>query len=282
MTEATSRPIALVPAGGAPDHRVMHRRMWEFGVVCLVLTWVPWTLLGTSGVDISSGAGWIAFGLAASGPSLAALVMWIWRREPRPHGRMRWSAGWVVAAVVLGAAAPVASALVMHGGDPLAVPRHAAQAIDQTGVVMALVFTFLAGPVAEEFGWRGYLQPRLRARHGRLATTVILGAAWGLWHVPLFLLPGTGQHEIGLWSWEALIFVLTVFPLTFLILFVSERMRGGVPAAILMHAAWNFATQVVPSPGIAGSLLTLGIVTAFAVGVAARWRVLDARPAPSR
>ena len=52
-------------------------------------------------------------------------------------------------------------------------------------------YTLLAGPLTEEFGWRGFLQPRLRERYRRIHTTVVLAVAWGLWHVPLFLLPGS-------------------------------------------------------------------------------------------
>ncbi|WP_344151393.1 CPBP family intramembrane glutamic endopeptidase [Kribbella yunnanensis] len=253
----------------AVENKTMtRRRLAEYGVICVALSWLPWLLMGVSGMRPDEGAGQLVFALAASGPSLAALVMWLWHRERRPG--VRWSPGWPVAAVVLGAAAPlVTTALV---GNLSELPGHAESVIAGAGgLIGAAVYTFLAGPVAEEFGWRGYVQPRLRQYFGPLATTAVLGAAWGLWHVPLYFLTGTGQQEDGLFTQEALVFFLELFPLTFLMLFVTERLRGGVPAAILMHAAWNLSTELIPPLGNA-VWLELVVVTAVAGAAGWYWR----------
>lgn len=37
----------------------------------------------------------------------------------------------------------------------------------------------------EEFGWRGFLQPLLQKRFGLRGGIVVLGVAWGLWHLPI-------------------------------------------------------------------------------------------------
>ncbi len=262
----------------APHHlverTVIRRRLLEFTAVCLVLTWVPWVLLGVQGVDLDEGLGLLVFGLAASGPSLAALVMWLRRRrEVRPGPRSRLSFGAPVAAVLLGGIAPVGAAILLNLNDLSAIPDHAGPVVaDIGGPVIALVYTLLAGPVAEEFGWRGYVQPRLRQLHGRVVTTVVLGAAWGLWHVPLFFVPGTGQHDDGLFTQYGLVFFLSLLPLTYLMLFVTERLRGGVLAAIVMHAAWNLTDELVPVPGSGGLWLRLLLLLVTAGAVAVWWR----------
>jgi membrane protease YdiL (CAAX protease family) len=172
--------------------------------------------------------------------------------------------------VVLGAAPPIVAALLL-GVD--GIPQHASSVIAGAGGPLgALAYTLLAGPVAEEFGWRGYLQPRLRRFYGRIAVTGILGVAWGLWHVPLFLLDGTGQHDKGLISLEGLLFFLGLFPLTFTILFVSERLRGGVWAAILSHAAWNLTEELVPALSPTGLWLEFLLMALIAVSVGLYWR----------
>lgn len=246
---------------------MIKRRLLEFGVICLVLTWVPWGVLGVLGVNLDEGAGSLVFALAASGPSLAALVMWLRYRERRHVAR--WSLVWPVAAVVLGALPPLVASAVM--GDLPALPDHAASVISGAGGVLgAAAYTFLAGPVSEEFGWRGYVQPRLREYFGPLGTTLVLGAAWGVWHLPLYFLNGTGQHDDGLFTQEGLTFFLELFPLTFVMLFVSERLRGGVPAAILLHAAWNLTEELVPPLG-QGVWLEFLVLTAVAAALVPSW-----------
>ncbi|WP_327637347.1 CPBP family intramembrane metalloprotease [Kribbella sp. NBC_00482] len=246
---------------------MIKRRLLEFGVICLVLTWVPWGVLGVLGVNPDEGAGSLVFALAASGPSLAALVMWLRYRERRRV--VRWSLVWPVAAVVLGALPPLVASALM--GDLPALPDHAASVISGAGGVLgAAAYTFLAGPVSEEFGWRGYVQPRLRGYFGPLGTTLVLGAAWGVWHLPLYFLNGTGQHDDGLFTQEGLTFFLELFPLTFVMLFVSERLRGGVPAAILLHAAWNLTEELVPPLG-QGVWVEFLVLTAVAAALVPSW-----------
>ncbi len=49
----------------------------------------------------------------------------------------------------------------------------------------------------EEMGWRGYVLPRLQAKHSALASSLILGVIWGLWHLPKFMAPGnTGSFAL--------------------------------------------------------------------------------------
>jgi membrane protease YdiL (CAAX protease family) len=257
---------SVLPTGGAITTN--RRRLTEFGVICLILTWVPWAALGVLKVDIEGGPGQLVFALAAAGPSLAGLVMFLRYRERRRG--VQWSLRWPVAAVVLGAFAPLAATAAM--GDLPKLPEHASSVIAGAGGILgALAYTFLAGPVAEEFGWRGYVQPRLRQHFGPLATTAILGAAWGLWHVPLYFLPGTGQHDDGFFTAQAVTFFLGLFPMSFIMLTVTERLRGGVPAAILIHAAWNLTEELVPPLGN-GVWVELLVLTAVAAALLPFWR----------
>jgi len=44
----------------------------------------------------------------------------------------------------------------------------------------------------EELGWRGILLPELQKKFNNIISTIIIGAVWGIWHLPYFYLPGTG------------------------------------------------------------------------------------------
>ena len=62
-----------------------------------------------------------------------------------------------------------------------------------------MVLAAIKGPM-EEFGWRGFALPLLQTKFAPLWAGLILGAIWGLWHLPAFLLSGTQQSE---WSFTA-------------------------------------------------------------------------------
>jgi membrane protease YdiL (CAAX protease family) len=62
------------------------------------------------------------------------------------------------------------------------------------------VLTVFFGPLPEELGWGGYALDRLQDRYSALASSLLLGTAWTLWHLPLFFIEGTYQNSLGLGS----------------------------------------------------------------------------------
>ena len=260
--------------------RTLRVRLLTFLVVCFGLSWIPWIALGVLGADVDEGPALIIFGLAASAPSLAALVMWLFHRREGTRARVRASWVWPVASILLGAAAPLLTAVLWNAGDLGAIPAHAlATAASVGGPLGALAYTLVSGPLAEEFGWRGYVQPRLRTRLGRIATSIVLGAVWTVWHLPLFFLEGTGQHETGLFTVDGLLFALTLIPLSFIMLFAFERLQGGVWSAILIHAAYNASDALTPPTGTAGEFVQTLLVFVFAGLGGLVWARSDSRAA---
>jgi membrane protease YdiL (CAAX protease family) len=51
----------------------------------------------------------------------------------------------------------------------------------------------LAASFAEEPGWRGYALDRLGRRPWRAA--VVISSVWAIWHLPLYAISGTFQHD---------------------------------------------------------------------------------------
>jgi uncharacterized protein len=95
----------------------------------------------------------------------------------------------------------------------------------------------LGGPLGEEFGWRGFLLPRLTSRFGPTPATLLLGFIWTAWHLPLFLL-----HT---WSSAPLWFftILTVSVAFFLTL--GYNLTGGsILAGILAHYTFNSTASI--------------------------------------
>jgi membrane protease YdiL (CAAX protease family) len=73
------------------------------------------------------------------------------------------------------------------------------------------VYIFIFVGVAEEFGWRGYALDRLQTRFGAASSSVILGLIWGLWHLPLFFIPGSNQQAAGIVPYLLQIIVFSVW-----------------------------------------------------------------------
>lgn len=108
---------------------------------------------------------------------------------------------------------------------------------------------FGQGPLGEEPGWRGYLQPRLA---GSLVwSSVIVGAIWTLWHAPLM---GSEifRRGLALPAWlPAYALSLVAASTTFAL--VGRWSAGSVPLAILTHAVMNVTALQVTNfwPSIA-------------------------------
>ncbi|MGA5765614.1 CPBP family intramembrane glutamic endopeptidase [Nonomuraea bangladeshensis] len=112
------------------------------------------------------------------------------------------------------------------------------------GQMFALQFVLgvVAGPLlnaipalGEEWGWRGWLLPRLVDANGVLPGLLLSGVIWGLWHAPLTLL---GYNYPRLGSWAALFFV--GFCVLAGVLFGWLRLRtGSVWPAVVAHGSLN-------------------------------------------
>lgn len=126
-----------------------------------------------------------------------------------------------------------------------------------------LINTLLGGPIAEEFGWRGYAQPRLQKNFSPLQSGLIIGLFWSLWHLPLFMfLPkAVGQMPI-----MPYIPLMTAVGVIFSWLF--NKTRGSVLLAILLHGGLNFSHGFLGASLLNGNKLLVGIQVALVIGLA--------------
>jgi len=106
-------------------------------------------------------------------------------------------------------------------------------------IVPFLLGVFIYGPFPEELGWRGYALDRLQARWNALVSTLILGAIWALWHLPLFFIKDTLFYSQGAWSPWFWLFVVGVIPTAVIYTWIFNNTRRSTLAAILFHFMSN-------------------------------------------
>ncbi|KON73499.1 hypothetical protein M768_11190 [Cellulosimicrobium cellulans F16] len=261
-----SSPDASALCAEGPE-RPLRGGLAAFWALAFGLSWASWGAAWLLGGDLADPVVFALFALGGFGPTLAALVLRAaGRRSPRTA---RWGAAgrWLPAAVGIGAAPAVLTALVVPslGGPTADLSAGAAAVAGAGGPLLFALVSLCAGPLSEEFGWRGYAQPRLRRRLPPLATSVVLGAVWAVWHLPLFALTGTWQSSLGLVSVEAVLFLLAMIPLSSAYWLVSERLRGGVPAAVALHLVGNAALTFLAVTSPPAMAVYVGVIVLTSV-----------------
>lgn len=97
----------------------------------------------------------------------------------------------------------------------------------------AMVFMLFLGPV-EEFGWRGVALPILQRHMAPLWAGLIIGATWGLWHLPAFYLRGT-VHS----GWGFAPFFVGNVCLSLIVTPLFNASRGSILWPALFHFQVN-------------------------------------------
>jgi membrane protease YdiL (CAAX protease family) len=231
----------------------------RFLVLTFGISWGAWALALAAGGDTADPLVYVLWVVGAFGPTLAALVMCLSEHRGERSARRAAARMWVPGALLAGLL-PVVGAVLVTGAmaDPAAVVAYAG------GLVPVLVLALAAGPLSEEFGWRGVLQPALRRSLPPVQTAGAVGIAWALWHLPLFLIAGSYQASMGLLSLGAVLFFANLVVSSALYWFVAEQLRGGVPAAVLLHLTANVSVNLLVVRSIPAAAVELAVAAVLA------------------
>ena len=219
-TQTTTSESVVVKSEKAPIH-------WTgialFIVLAFGISWVIWLGLAAVGVSFT-----IRVAIGMFGPAIAATIVRLTRREGFADAGLRlaargrkgviriYIAAYVIPPILIAvgiglalltgvqhwacnanlhAIANTINAQLRSVGQSLPSGFSAYQLalislLSQTvlaftlGILLNMIFTF-----GEEFGWRGYLLPRLSPLGG-VQAAIITGIVWGLWHAPIIVLNG--------------------------------------------------------------------------------------------
>lgn len=100
----------------------------------------------------------------------------------------------------------------------------------------------------EEWGWRGFLYPKMKEGHSFLRTAVLVGLIWGIWHAPIIAIGHNYQQVVGTASWPMIVAaiaamcVLCVF-LSIIFCYISQRAHSVWPA-VVAHGSFNGVASI--------------------------------------
>src|SRR5215217_9020284 len=192
-------------------------------------------------------------------PMIAALIMRIFVSKEGVKGSLGllrspkyYLAALVVPAVFVTAVVLIATqAVVIPGGAPLGEFRWS-----EAGWFVYLMLTLSALVVTlftfgEEYGWRGYLLPRLLPL-GEIRASVLLGVIWGVWHLPL-LLAGLNYPGVNVWL-ALLVFAFVTVSISFAYTWFYVASSGSVLIVAVLHASFNnFSDKFWGPPLLSGT-----------------------------
>ncbi|GGC55804.1 CPBP family intramembrane metalloprotease [Haloferax sulfurifontis] len=224
--------------------------------------WLPAIALGVR-FDSAVGLSLLLVGLAVPGVSGIAFVylvydergrsdFWNRVRNPRRIG-LRWFL--VLLSVPLGVGVLAGTLDLLLGGPG---PTWG-EAVTEFGVnplaVLPTLFFATLPPILEELGWRGYALDRLQLKRSAASASLVLGVVWALWHLPLFFIEGSFQHDsVGVATTGFWLFMAGIVALSFTFTWVYNNTERSILGIIVLHGWVNFTAEVivVPDPAYYG------------------------------
>ncbi len=222
-----------------------------FFILSVIISWLLWlpSILVSSGILVS-GPIQILGNFAIFGPFISAFVLTSVKGEKGGVKRLflsgwniKFKKSWIIALflpLIIGGL----TLLIVSILEPMDRFQYAPPLI--MWIPNFILYYFIGGPFTEEYGWRGYALDRLQSKFNALASSLILGLIWGLWHLPLFFITGTVQSYIPLYEFVLIQIVTSIF-YTWIVNNNRDKIGNiNIFLAIMFHAMANFSSMIFP------------------------------------
>lgn len=256
-------------------------RPWRYLGLTLGSSWLLWVLAAALDTYISAGIVMALHYLGGLAP-LAVALAFVYGRHGVDFRRDFWRRitgfrqigwGWYLAILLYFPIKSLLPAFVdtLLGGWGIRGEAIAGLAEQPLLIVPTLIFWLVFGPIPEEPGWRGYALDGLQARYPALSASLLLGAIWAAWHLPLFLIQGTWQAEqVGLATDRFWLYMLTIPIEAVLYTCVYNNTGRSTLSAILFHFSGNAFGELY---ALSARTEIIGFVLSFVVvmGIVIAW-----------
>lgn len=252
---------------------------WVFFAITFAITWGFWlpAIVFNLAFDNALGLLLLLLGLTGPGVTGVGLMKLLYTESARKDfwdrvlNIRRIGGRWYLAVFLY---APVAFAIaagidIALGGTGYVVAEWVPQLTSNPAAFLPTLLFATLPPVLEELGWRGFALDQLQRSRTALAAGLILGVIWALWHLPLFLIDGTHQHDVvGFLTVDFWLFMIGVVALSVAFTWIHNGTGGTILASIMLHSWTNFTLQTVEGTLRTDIVFYIGALWAFVVLVA--------------
>ncbi len=176
--------------------------------------------------------------IAIWSPNIAAIIIWKVKNEFSTNIQLAFSfpkcSWWMLLALIPIVVAALLLLIAIIKGNGIEWSNF------NVSYLLPLIFiNLLMGPLGEELGWRAFLYPVIKDKYGWMASALIVGAIWALWHAPLWFLDSP-QSKIPFWA-----FSINVMLLSILMAMIYNHSQGSILPVILHHLTFNVSLGVI-------------------------------------
>lgn len=226
-----------------------NRNLILFFVITFAFSWSLWcpSLLATMGIIKYRFLYDLLRIIGGFGPFIGAFSLTLYN-EGVTGARILWSRAWhyenwryLLIALFLLPFLNFISLLMAVVTEGIPFPRLSIWNDYMFILVDFIFYFFIAGPFQEEFGWRGYVLDILQFKWNALESSLILGAIWSLWHLPLFYITNTAHTNDSFLS-----FTFAVIIMSILFTWLYNNSDGSIFVVMIFHASNNISSTLFP------------------------------------
>lgn len=225
----------------------MTRRLLVFTALTFAVSWASWlAIIDQLGPNPFAGTPLVMclFLLGAYSPSLMGVVLTgVYEGKTGLKALLKRTLAfrvgglWLLAALLVGPIVYAASiALYVTLGGSVGEVNYGLLPWIPVVFIVPVVF----GPLAEEFGWRGFALPLLDHKRKPIVASLIIGFIWALWHAPLFWAEtGTAISGYTIDAYTIALFFAAVIGSSFIYTWMFNGTAGSLFIAVLLHLSMN-------------------------------------------
>ena len=247
-----------------------NKSVFIFFVLVFVLSIPFWVLGAILPIQILPGLPISALG--AFSPALAALILTYKNehlsgvlqllRRSLDYKRITKKT-WYLAIVLINPAIAVLAYGIMR-----AVGKSLPNPAPLTLAIFSVFILFFIAALGEEIGWSGYATEPLLHNWGIIATGILLGLVWAVWHFIPLLQVHRSFEWIAWWS-------LGTISLRMIMVWIHTYSGKSVFAAAVFHAMINLCWQLFPNNGSYYDPRVFGLIAfCFAITIIATQRFI--------